>query len=246
MKNNWLDGFLNAFENKITTSEQKETEMKLDEDITAEINIKDLPTIIWNDEQYRVLFNDDGTAELLNEFGNHVKTMDGTTIDDINKQLGDRQIVVNNKLDNLLEKIANFKKIANEISDDLLNIKQQYARIDTFKEEEFDAKMIDYDNMIESIKLTTEKINEDNRIKFDNYNKEFPVYDAKTEIELTDKDSEIFKNTQCPYCKEFNLVKTTSDENYQYIECKECNTKYKVDLNNGNIYLLVGDNNDNE
>ena len=57
--------------------------------------------------------------------------------------------------------------------------------------------------------------------KFDNSNKKYPYYNAKSEIELTDKDSEIFKNTQCPACGKFNLVKTTSDEDYQYIECKE-------------------------
>ena len=204
-------------------------------DITAEINVNDLPVVIWNEEEYRVLFNDDGTAEILNDFGNHIMKLEGTSIDDINRQLSDKQIVTSkHRLNNNLKVL---KRLANEISDDLLNVKQEYARYENFNEDEFDAKMLDYNNMIDSINLTMNQIEKE-------HNSKLMKEDKENCIKLNEDDSEKFKDTICPNCNKDNLVKTENNKEYQYISCENCNSIYKVDLNTGEIFY-VGDNDDN-
>jgi len=265
---NWLDGFLNTLQEndkdnviKKTISEEDEAINNIDkrvkfvegekeviddmeEDITAEININDLPSIIWNDEEYKVLFNENGTAEILNDFGNHVTTVNGKTIDEVNQQLGDRQIVVTTQINKLLNKIASFKTLANEISDDLLSIKQEYARIDKFEDTTFDSKMLDYENMMESIKLTTEKITKDNNIDR-THRKDKKMLNIKEDnendifvIQLNENDENKFKEQICPNCNNQSLVKTDLEGNYQYIKCNECGSIYKVNMNDETIWFI--------
>ena len=223
---NWIDDFTKSLKlKKIGNNEEQITA----EEKLAEINVNDLPSIMWNDEEYRVLFNEDGTAEVLNNFGNHILTLDATTIDEVNAQLGDKQIVSSH--------ISNFKKYANAISEDLLTIKQQFARYDNFNEEEFDAKMLDYNNMMKSIEETMNKIMEDNEMDI---TQRKDVY-YNSNIELTDKDAENFKNTICPSCGNSNIVKTNQEDNFQYLQCLDCNNIFKVNLDDGKIYLVVED-----
>lgn len=223
---NWIDDFTKSLKlKKIGNNEEQITA----EEKLAEINVNDLPSIMWNDEEYRVLFNEDGTAEVLNNFGNHILTLEATTIDEVNAQLGDKQIVSSH--------ISNFKKYANAISEDLLTIKQQFARYDNFNEEEFDAKMLDYNNMMKSIEETMNKIMEDNEMDI---TQRKDIY-YNSNIELTDKDAENFKNTICPSCGNSNIVKTNQEDNFQYLQCLDCNNIFKVNLDDGKIYLVVED-----
>lgn len=224
---NWIDDFTKSL--KLKKIGNNEEQITAEEEKLAEINVNDLPSIMWNDEEYRVLFNEDGTAEVLNNFGNHILTLDATTIDEVNAQLGDKQIVSSH--------ISNFKKYANAISEDLLTIKQQFARYDNFNEEEFDAKMLDYNNMMKSIEETMNKIMEDNEMDI---TQRKDIY-YNSNIELTDKDAENFKNTICPSCGNSNIVKTNQEDNFQYLQCLDCNNIFKVNLDDGKIYLVVED-----
>ena len=74
-----------------------------DELKNTEININDLEAITWNDETYRVLFDrETNSASIINGFGNVVTTLPNVnTIEEVNKQLNAKQIVVsslNNKI----------------------------------------------------------------------------------------------------------------------------------------------------
>lgn len=230
-KNNWIKSFILALndEKEVTSDIDVEDTLVEDteEDVTAEINVKDLPSIIWNDEEYRVLFNDDGTAEILNNFGNHITTLDATTIDEVNEQLGDQQIVA------IKDKIKELKKLANEISEDLLSIKPDYARYDGFDEEEFDAKLLDFNNMIDSINLTQKQIELDNSI--DRTTRKEKYYADR--IKLNDDDVKDFQEFVCPCCGEetLELIDNSTDEWKVY--CNNCKSNYIINSENGDVFL---------
>lgn len=241
MENNWIKAFIQAFkdEKEVTSEIEVEDtliEEELDEDITAEINVKDLPKVIWNEEEYRVLFNDDGTAEILNDFGNHITKLEATTIDEVNALLGDQQIVA------IKDKIKELKKMANEISESLLAIKPDYARFDSFDEEEFDAKLLDFNNMIESINLTQEQIKKDNEV--DSTTRKEKYYADR--VRLNDEDSENFQNLICPCCNESQLEIIDNSTDEWKVKCNNCNAEFTVNSINGDIYYNeIGDDNDN-
>lgn len=82
----WLDDFVNSLSKK-------------KEDITAsvkqaDININDLPKVVWNDETFHVLFDEKG-AQILNGFGITVQTLENvTTIEEVDKALNSKQVIV--------------------------------------------------------------------------------------------------------------------------------------------------------
>ncbi|MFW6015124.1 MAG: hypothetical protein ACOCRK_01650 [bacterium] len=90
--NRKLSGWLNDFVNHLANNDKESKAVKKE----AEINVKDLPKIVWNDETFYVMFDEDvQIATVFNEFGNTVTTLQGiSTIDEVDKALNSKQVVV--------------------------------------------------------------------------------------------------------------------------------------------------------
>ena len=76
----WIDEFISAFSRTAGT-------------VKADININDLDEIIWNDEKYRVMFDENG-ANIINEFGNTVTSLEGVkSLQEVDERLNKKQVV---------------------------------------------------------------------------------------------------------------------------------------------------------
>jgi len=82
---------------------------------TADINVFDLPKIVWNDETFYVLFDGEkGTAKLYNRFSNEVQTLENVrTIEEVDKLLNSKQVVVTSEFDTELQKVVEADNIVN-------------------------------------------------------------------------------------------------------------------------------------
>jgi hypothetical protein len=101
----WIDDFVNAFAGKESIEK------------TAEININDLPKVVWNDETFFVFFDIEG-ASIINSFKNTVTTLPNVkTMEEVNKELNGKQIV--SEFDG--ESIEINAEIENEINKALAN-----------------------------------------------------------------------------------------------------------------------------
>lgn len=71
----------------------------------AAINVKTLPKVVWNDNTFFVALDaEEGSADILNEYGNVVTALkDVTSINDVEQQLN-RHVVANNNSDTKLKK----------------------------------------------------------------------------------------------------------------------------------------------
>lgn len=77
----WIDEFISAFSKKTAST------------VEADINIKDLDEVMWNEEKYRVMFDENG-ANIINEFGNTVTTLEGVkTLEEVDDRLSKKQII---------------------------------------------------------------------------------------------------------------------------------------------------------
>jgi hypothetical protein len=238
MRGNWIKAFISALDDNknedikkdVTADLEVDEATEMEEDnIEAEINVNDLPTVIWNDEEYRVLFDDaKGTAEVLNDYGNHVITLNATTIDEVNKQLGDSTIVA--------KRMKRLNRIAEQLNCDLLAVKPDYARIEDFTEEEFDAKMIEFENMLDSIELTQNKIEEDNNTDRTQRKEKYYI----NYIPLNEEDEELFQAQVCPNCNAEVKI-TSQDDEYAYVTCEDCGAQYRVNLETGDIDFIADD-----
>ena len=89
----WMDEFLTAYK---TDSNDGLTK-------TADLNVEDLPKIVWNEETFYVLFdtnkvNNKPCAHVVNEFGNIVTTLpDANTIELVDEKLNSKNIVPSDK-----------------------------------------------------------------------------------------------------------------------------------------------------
>ncbi len=227
MNDKWIKQFANALNTNI---------------VESEINVDDLPTIIWNDNEYSVLFNDDGTAEIINKFGNVVLTLeDASTIDQVNEQLSDQEVVVDKDVDTEAELVKESKQLikrlvkANQEIKDILNKAQQYARVDGFVND-FDASLIDFEHTLENIKLTDKKIKEDNNL--DITQREYVYY-----ISLNEEDVNTFKNNICPSCNKEDLELVEQNEDEWIVQCTNCGCEYSINPHTGDI-CLIGDENE--
>lgn len=90
----WMNNFISTFskdEKKVTASTEK----------VAEVNVKDLQKVVWNDETFYAMF-DNGDATVLNEFGNTVTTIKGASnIEAVDSHLNGKQVVTSEKEANL-------------------------------------------------------------------------------------------------------------------------------------------------
>lgn len=111
----------------------------------TEININDLETITWNDETYKVLFDkENNSAAIINGFGNVVTTLPNTmTIDEVNKQLNARQIVVsslNKQAEEMQDEISKaFAHIEDEDGNTVSTVEITYDEPDIDEMEEDDT-----------------------------------------------------------------------------------------------------------
>ena len=114
----------------------------------TEININDLETITWNDETYKVLFDkENNSAAIINGFGNVVTTLPNTmTIDEVNKQLNARQIVVsslNKQAEEMQDEISKaFAHIEDEDGNTVSTVEITYDEPDIDEMEEDDTDKI--------------------------------------------------------------------------------------------------------
>ena len=98
----WMEAFVNTL-----SKQEKTVDMKKE----AEINIKSLPKVVWNNTTFYVNLDEEmNSAEVLNEYGIPVTTiMNVASVDDVNHHLNDNQIVaskketINNKRQNIFE-----------------------------------------------------------------------------------------------------------------------------------------------
>ena len=90
----------------------------------ASINVNDLPKVVWNDETFYVLFNEDnGSATILNKFTNVVTTVRASNIEEVDEALNSLQVVTSNN-DNLNLKTA--KEISEELMEEVDNHELEY------------------------------------------------------------------------------------------------------------------------
>lgn len=114
----------------------------------TEININDLETITWNDETYKVLFDkENNSAAIINGFGNVVTTLPNTmTIDEVNKQLNARQIVVsslNKQAEEMQDEISKaFAHIEDEDGNTVSTVEITYDEPDIDEMEEDDTDKV--------------------------------------------------------------------------------------------------------
>ena len=93
----WIEEFVSALSKTASNDIRNENEEELV--VEADINIDDLDEIIWNEEKYRVMFDENG-ANIINEFGNTVTTLEGVkTLEEVNQRLSEKQIVVNSAVE---------------------------------------------------------------------------------------------------------------------------------------------------
>ena len=233
MEKKWAKQFAKALLK--TANEVEDTIIEENDNIESEINVDDLPTIIWNDTQYSVLLNDDGTAEIINEFGNTVITLDDVyTIDQVNEQLSDQEVVVekdvSDETDELIKEskklLKRFIKASNEL-EGILNKAQQYAHIDGFKND-FDAAMEDFNHIINNINATQNKIKQDNSL-------DITQRKTKYYISLNEDDKYLFKQNICPMCNGDDFTILSQSDNEWRIQCNQCDTIYIIDPKTGQI-----------
>ena len=96
-----------------------------EENFNSEININDLDTITWQDNEYKVLFNEnDSTAKIINNFGNVVTVLESVSnLNDVNDKLNAKEIVVNiaNNENKKMKKQSNFEDEIEDAFKTLIN-----------------------------------------------------------------------------------------------------------------------------
>lgn len=144
----------------------------------TEININDLETITWNDETYKVLFDkENNSAAIINGFGNVVTTLPNTmTIDEVNKQLNARQIVV-----------SSLNKQAEEMQDE---ISKAFAHIEDEDGNTVSTVEITYDEP------DIDEMEEDDTDKVANSEKIASLVETKVQEYINDNIDEILLNSK--------------------------------------------------
>lgn len=144
----------------------------------TEININDLETITWNDETYKVLFDkENNSAAIINGFGNVVTTLPNTmTIDEVNKQLNARQIVV-----------SSLNKQAEEMQDE---ISKAFAHIEDEDGNTVSTVEITYDEP------DIDEMEEDDTDKVVNSEKIASLVETKVQEYINDNIDEILLNSK--------------------------------------------------
>ena len=113
-----LDSFDNQMDDTSFNGQQEEN-------FNSEININDLDTITWQDNEYKVLFNENNnTAKIINSFGNVVTILENVSnLNDVNNELNAKEIVVNiaNNENKKMKKQSNFEDEIEDAFKTLIN-----------------------------------------------------------------------------------------------------------------------------
>ena len=113
-----LDSFDNQMDDTPFNGQQEEN-------FNSEININDLDTITWQDNEYKVLFNENNnTAKIINNFGNVVTILENVSnLNDVNDELNAKEIVVNiaNNENKKMTKQSNFEDEIEDAFKTLIN-----------------------------------------------------------------------------------------------------------------------------
>ena len=113
-----LDSFDNQMDDTSFNGQQEEN-------FNSEININDLDTITWQDNEYKVLFNENNnTAKIINNFGNVVTILENVSnLNDVNNELNAKEIVVNiaNNENKKMKKQSNFEDEIEDAFKTLIN-----------------------------------------------------------------------------------------------------------------------------
>ena len=113
-----LDSFDNQMDDTPFNGQQEEN-------FNSEININDLDTITWQDNEYKVLFNENNnTAKIINSFGNVVTVLENVSnLNDVNNELNAKEIVVNiaNNENKKMKKQSNFEDEIEDAFKTLIN-----------------------------------------------------------------------------------------------------------------------------
>ena len=113
-----LDSFDNQMDDTPFNGQQEEN-------FNSEININDLDTITWQDNEYKVLFNENNnTAKIINNFGNVVTILENASnLNDVNDELNAKEIVVNiaNNENKKMKKQSNFEDEIEDAFKELIN-----------------------------------------------------------------------------------------------------------------------------
>lgn len=190
--------------------------------------------------------NEEVESEELEVLGDDVKESTAS-FEKIEKTV---ESMVNEKSTELFSKLA---EIINEQVEERVDaaIKQFYARnenitndydIPNIAEQEIEKSNQQAD---ETVKAISEENNVDRSTPSGKYkntgssSKESfseNVNIENEEFELSQNDSEIFKQAKCPFCRS-ELVKSGMNENMVNIKCSGCDVKYNVDTNTEKIYI---------
>ena len=112
------DSFDNQMDDTLSNGQQEEN-------FNSEININDLDTITWQDNEYKVLFNENNnTAKIINSFGNVVTVLENVSnLNDVNNELNAKEIVVNiaNNENKKMKKQSNFEDEIEDAFKTLIN-----------------------------------------------------------------------------------------------------------------------------
>lgn len=197
----WISDFVNSLnKNKVEETAEivSETEEIVAEAETtleksAEINIKDLPKVVWNDETFYVLFDgDSGKATILNEFTNIVTTIDAKSIEEVDELLNSKQVVaekdevfeceLEKNLDtDLLSKIAELEEQVRTLTNEVMELReQQYARNQEHENLDINAVEQEVQHFNETSQQTQESINNDNNV-------DITTPEGRTELSLKEK-----------------------------------------------------------
>ena len=113
-----LDSFDNQMDDTPFNGQQEEN-------FNSEININYLDTITWQDNEYKVLFNENNnTAKIINNFGNVVTILENVSnLNDVNDELNAKEIVVNiaNNENKKMKKQSNFEDEIEDAFKTLIN-----------------------------------------------------------------------------------------------------------------------------
>ncbi len=134
----WIDEFINSFSSTKTAElEEDNTEADVnDSRKIAEINIQNLPKVVWNDETFFIYLDETG-ATIINGFGNVVTSFPGAkSVEEVNKLLNDKQIVSEKTAcDELDEEINKALAYTNTITADENDDQQAAEYVDSYNQQ---------------------------------------------------------------------------------------------------------------
>ena len=212
-KNNpkWLDTFINVFSKKEAdnaevekTAEKVEDQSELSAE--AEINVKSLPTVMWNDNKFYVQLDPETKeADVLNEYGNVITTIKNVdSVEAVDEHLNDSKIVAAKcqLSDEELDKVAKMLHIAEEDASQLDEAeKETTAEIIEDTTEDSSDVPVDKDTVVEENETPVETPTEINEVTevVDEHESEPEFESVKEEVDEVNTN---IPNCQCVDCRE--------------------------------------------